>query len=352
MAVGKLRIVTLGVAGAVVLSGTAAAAPSTVRRGRAAVRYIVRQQESNGSVPAFSTVGSTSDAALAMVAARRGAGALDDAVDFLRKKVKRNRVKALGEKAKVALAAVASGRDPRSFGGHNLVAEIRATRLGNGRFSSGGDGLAVISHALALLALEGAQATIADAPYDWLARAQCDDGGWQYDRRARAADNSHCLNDSQEGGDFTTSDSNTTAYAVQALIGAPASVASEANPFDYFALARDEVKRGWRYSHKRRLFGQRSFTDANSTALVLQAFAAEGKTPPRRGHKALARLQYKLCGRRAGSFAYTWEKRDGSLRRTGPDVGATIGAVPGILGRSLPLAAADVTKPAPSLGDC
>ncbi len=74
---------------------------------------------------------------------------------------------------------------------------------------------------------------------------------------------------------------------------------------------------GWSYSA--------SFiaTDANSTSLVLQAYAADG--PARRPHGAVAalrRLQYTACG----ACAYTW---NGSVKGD-PDVGATIGAVPAI----------------------
>ena len=315
-----------------------------------ATRYLAAQQAENGSMPGFSAIGSTSDAAVSLVAARRGAGALDDAMTFLVKQVARDEVEGLGETAKVVMAAVASGRDPRDFGGRNLVAEIRDTfSPRSGRYVESAPSAKVVSHSLAMLALSAAGARVAPEASEWLRKAQCRDGGWQFDEPSRRDDNAHC----GDGTDFDAqSDTNTTAYAVQALAVAPAERRLRTSPFQYFRSARDAVKGGWRFEHRLRPFGARVYTDANSTALVIQAYKARDRRLPEGAMKALKALQRRLCGRTAGGFAYTWEKRDGRLRRGPADLGATIGAIPGLLRRPLPVDAFEVTRPAPRPGRC
>ncbi len=107
----------------------------------------------------------------------------------------------------------------------------------------------------------------------WLLDAQCPDGGWAYDAPfAPGTDDQHC--DDGSGNDFFTSDSNTTAYAVQALEEAGRTGWGD-DPFDFFDTVRDPDHGGWAYS--------RAFlvTDANSTGLVLQAFVAGEQRSPR-----------------------------------------------------------------------
>jgi hypothetical protein len=109
---------------------------------------------------------------------------------------------------------------------------------------------------------------------------------------------------------------------VQAL-EAMASADWIASPFAFFGTVRDPAAGGWSYAA--------SFlsTDANSTALVLQAYAAGGLTTPHGGIAALRRLQYPACG----ALAYSW---NGSVKGD-PDVGATIGAVPGLVLAPFPI---------------
>ena len=337
------RAVALLVTGALIGAAPAGAAPSNKRRARVAVSYIASKQRDNGSVPAFSMIGSTADAVLAFTVAKRGPNARASALRFLARRAadptEAASIDSVGEKAKVVLAAVAGGRDPRDFGGRNLVREIRKTRRDSGRY---GKGTPVFDQALALLALDAAVARPSERAARWLADAQCRDGGWQFDEPARAGDNRHCFDGSDQ--DFFTSDTNTTSYAVQALTVNPAPV--DVSPFRFFRRARDDVRRGWGYS-------PRSLTDANSTALVIQAYAARHRERPRGTLKALRRLQYRLCGRRAGAFAYTYEPDGGGgLRKAGPDIGATIGAVPGVRKRPLPVAPLDVSKPVPDPDPC
>ncbi len=108
------------------------------------------------------------------------------------------------------------------------------------------------------------------------------------------------------------------------------------DPFAFFDTVRDPAHRGWAYS------AAFIATDANSTALVLQAHAAAGEPVPAGGRRALRQLQDTSCG----AWSFTWEAaaprltesdaRRGDVR-TAPDVGATIGAVPGILRAAFPV---------------
>ena len=316
-------------------SAPALAGPSNRRRARVGVRYLVTQQRDSGAVPAFSKFGSTADAVVAMVAARRSPRGIRQALRWLREHP--GQATTIGLRAKLVLALVVAGRSPRDFAGRNWVARIRGTELPSGRY---GAGTAVFDQALAILALRGAGASPSQNARNWLADAQCPDGGWQFDAPYNAAsENQHCQGDRDT--DFFRAEADATSLAIQALEADPA-----VNPFPFLRSLRDSRKHGWGYN------SDFPMTNANSTALVLQAYAAEGRDLPRRGVRALKRLQYPLCGKGAAAFAYSWERRDGELRRTGRDVGATIGAIPGLLGKPLPIAARDVTKPAPRPGPC
>src|SRR5207244_1881993 len=223
------------------------------------------QQQTNGSFPGFSAIGSTADAVLDMAAT--GYGDEASAIGYLRNQVLRGNVSTVGLTAKVVMAAVAAGRDPSTFAGTNLLGHLTHAERASGRF---GDAT-VFDQALAILAIKASGQAPEPMASTWLADAQCPDGGWQFDRPHRASENGHCR-DVNDPGDFFRSDTNTTAYAVMALegLGTPAF-----GPFPFFAALRDATYGGWGYT-----WGFRR-TDANSTALVIQAFAARGRALPR-----------------------------------------------------------------------
>lgn len=325
-----------------VLSAGASAAPR-LYRARHALRYIAHQQAHNGSIVAFSPLGSTADAVLAMSAAKRGPVRVRRALGYLKRHL--SDAASIGLKAKVVMAAVSAGRDPRHFGGRNLVHKIKMSERPAGHF---GKGKSVIDQALAILALFAAKVQHLHRAGIWLAHAQCPDGGWQFDAPYDSAtDSRHCHN--RAGGDFTRSDTNTTAYAEQALgasLAKPPPVL--ASPFKYFQRMRDPIKHGWGYDQNNTL------TDANSTALVLQTYAAAGMHHPRHAMRALKKLQYRRCSRHFPyAFAFTWKKtRSGRFKRTGPDVGATVGAVLGLLQQPLPVLSRTLSKPIPKRAAC
>ncbi|MGH2788096.1 MAG: hypothetical protein ACRDJV_09315, partial [Actinomycetota bacterium] len=264
-------------------------------------------------------------------------GAIDRAMGFLRSQVRSGEAATIGLKAKVAMAAVAAGRNPRRFGGENLISDLRASMQPDGRY---GATTAVLDHALAVLALAAARATVDPQAGAWLADAQCADGGWQYDQPAGAGDDEHCWDGTDT--DFFRSDTNTTSLAVQALESVSGSPAPAVNPFAFFRAARDEVKRGWGYDLSF------TMTDANSTSMVLGTYTAAGRDAPPAAVRALKELQYLRCGRKYGAFAFTWvdPEGDGTLTRTDPDTFATTSGILGLLRKPLPVPEQRVSKPA------
>ena len=280
--------------------------------------FVAGSQKPNGSIPAFSPIGSTADAVLAFVAADTEADARRAALGFLRRQVRDGKVTTVGLQAKVVQAVVAAGRDPRAFGDVNIVHEIRGQIGGDGHI---GD-TAVFDQALAVLALEAAGVRPARDVTRWLLDAQCPVGGWSYDLPyAPGTDDDTCFDGSM--GDSFTADTNTTAYVVMALEYVGRTQYST-GPFAFFRDARDATHGGWEYSPG---FG----TDANSTALVLQAYAAAGRNTPTGGLGALRALQDTSAGCGAWAYNYTSDVPGP------PDVGATIGAIPGILRAWFPL---------------
>jgi hypothetical protein len=301
------------------------------KRAARGAAYLSSQQQPDGSIPAFSPIGSTSDAVLAFVASGVGGKAMNKAIGYLRAQTSAGKVNNLGWRAKVVLALDAAGKDPAAFGGHDLVREIRSTLGHNGRFGSD----PVLDDALAVLALASTGTPPAPRASAWLLHAQCPDGGWAYDEPYDPAhDNAHCHSGSS---DFYDSDSNTTGYVVMAL-AATGHTGWAASPFAFFHTLRDPDKGGWSYS------GSFIATDANSTSLVLQAYAAAGVHIPSGGVAALRALQHTDCG----AWAYSWN----GDKLGDPDVGASIAAVPAVLLDPLPIAPGPVKKGVPAVPAC
>ncbi|MBI3647618.1 MAG: hypothetical protein HY240_02495 [Actinobacteria bacterium] len=323
------------------VSAPALALTDGERAGRG-VGFIASKQRTNGSIPAFSAIGSTADAVLAMVAAGYGRSNVRDAMKYLDRQVRRVNVTTVGLEGKVAMAAVAAGKDPTDFGGVDLIQSISSTEQPDGRL---GSDTPVLEDALGVLALEAAGRTVSARALSWLASAQCPDGGWQYDEPYDpATDSKHCLDKSSPGTDYYESDTNTSGLVVQALDGPAGNPppATGSDPFGFFDAIRDPGFGGWGYT-----WGYRT-TDANSTALVIQAYAAAGKRLPSGAMAALRALQYRRCG----AWAFTWDGSAGSATRTSPDLGATIGAVPGVLRAQMPIFPHGALAPAPDTPPC
>lgn len=331
------RAVAAALTAALVLAfpAMAGAAITTKERAAWAAGYISSAQRTNGSIPSFSTVGSTADAVVALVAAKRGPINITKAMRFLTKKVAAGDYgvgpdEVVGVQAKIVMAAVASGRDPRNFGGHDLVQEVEDTLQPDGRY---GANTAVFNHAAAMLSLRAANAAPSWQARTWLFNAQCADGGWAYDNPPAANDDAHCTDTVDPVNDWFPSDTNTTSLAVQVLALSPTTIYRH-DPFAFFDAARDGSS-GWGYT----LGGS---TDANSTGMVIQAYVASDRALPSGAMPALKALQYKYCG----AFRYNWSWGDT------PDVGATVAGVLGMLKVRLPVGPAKVTQAAPAPIGC
>lgn len=345
--------------GLVVLAGTLLLSPAPVSaRPRAlgrvalAARFIVSQQQPDGSFPALSSdpIGWTADAVVALANARRARKAAGKALDYL--EASADAIDTVGEKSKVVMARLAGDRDPRDFVGRDLIAEVESSQQADGRY---GFSTSVFSHSLAMLALVGAEATrTLDAAARWLMGAQCEDGGWQFAGPPTPAEDEHC---SLGYPDIDEANTDTTSLAVQALQALVTPVAPERDPFAFLETLRDHANGGWTYDRPTSLHANftSKYANANSSGMVLQAYAAAGAPPPDGSRAALAMLQDPLCGQGAGSFSYTWgdEDGDGSYERSGThNLAATIAAVPGLLGAELPPATAAGWRPPPRPEEC
>lgn len=346
------RLGVLLCAGLLVLGSTPVSARPSVRdRVGMAARFIVSHQESDGSFPALSSdpITWTADAIVTLAAVGRGPRATRRAVEYL--EASSDEIDTVGEMSKVVLAWLSIGRDPRGFMGRDLVAEVESSQGVDGRY---GSRTSVFSHSLAMLALVGAGATqTLDAASRWLVAAQCDNGGWQFESARNDLEDEHC---SLGYPDIDEANTDTTSLAIQALYALPTRVPTKHDPFVFLESLWDPANGGWSYDRSTSFHSNftSAYANANSTGMVLQAYAAAGVRPPIGSRSALARLQDPLCGDGAGSFAYTWqdEEGDGAYERSGTEnLAATIAAVPGLLGSELPQVAA-ARRPRPRLEVC
>ena len=85
------------------------------KRAARGAAYLASQQQPDGSIPAFSPIGSTSDAVLAFVSSGVGGKAMNKAIGYLRAQTAAGNVDNLGLRAKVVLALDAAGKDPSAF---------------------------------------------------------------------------------------------------------------------------------------------------------------------------------------------------------------------------------------------
>jgi len=212
-----------------------------------------------------------------------------------------------GALARVIMAAVAAGEDPRDFGGSDLVARLEATIQPNGLFGSqfpSFDGAFRQGLALSALSLvtprpasitPGPGQTVDDLPVvSWLQDQQCSDGSWLMYRATTAG---ACVENPAMG---TYKDSNGTALAILGLeaVGADADV----DPLTWLTAVRG-TDGGWGASPA----GPTTESDANSTGLVLAAIEAAGVTPAESAYAALRSLQLGASAPAAERGAFQWK---------------------------------------------
>jgi hypothetical protein len=298
------------------------AAAQTPSSAQAALAWLRGQQGADGGFSnGFATgsdLGATADAVIAIVAGGQspegwstgGATPLDFLV------ANAARADNAGLAAKVALALIASGKDPRHAGQDDLIAVI-----GKGLDpTSGLYGAGAFDTSLAILALHAAGEPVLPEAVRGLVGVRLDDGSYAFDA-------------SREPG---SGDSNTTAVAVMALVSAGAG--DEIGDSLAYFRSTQNTDGGWTYQ-KPSAFGEA--TDANSTALVTQALVASGENLESWGDPiaALESLQQP-----DGALAFNAET-------PGDNLLATIQAVPALAGvgpADLPAAA---TSEAPGGGN-
>lgn len=201
-----------------------------------------------------------------------------------------------GGAGKVAMAAVAGGRDPARFGGVDYLRRI------TNRYAAGRYGETAFDQALSMLALRAAGRTVPPTAVraTFAARAA---GGWGFTMSRTARDSVDA-----------------TAIVIEGLraAGVPSSD------------ARLRAAAAWMLAQRNAAGGLASAgggdpTDANSTAGAIRALRALGRTPPAATRAALRGLQ----------------QPDGGFRSTRAGAGsrllATTDAVPALAGVALPV---------------
>jgi hypothetical protein len=174
----------------------------------------------------------------------------------------------------------ATGGDPTTFGGHDLVADLQA-RYGvaeAGLYGVIDDYTPVTNQSLALLALTAAGVTPPSAAIDWLVAQQCTAptsaaGAWEGYRAPFGGGLEDC--EESMSTNYTSADSNSTAFAVEALVAVGS---NEPVPAALTWLnGMQDITAGSAIGG----FGQRpgDTSDPNSTALVVQAIVAAGQSP-------------------------------------------------------------------------
>ncbi|MBG0855643.1 hypothetical protein I2W78_28305 [Streptomyces spinoverrucosus] len=182
---------------------------------------------------------------------------------------------------------------------------------------------------LALLAQDTVGVKPAWKATDWLARQQCDNGGFA---AFRADPGKDC--DAK-----TMVDSNSTAAAVQALAALGDYEAATGKAVDWLKSVQNKDG-GWGYTPG-------GPSDANSTAVVIGALAAAGEKPDavvkdgKSPYDALLKLSIRCDAKDGGAFAYQPDKK-GELAA---NADATAAAVLGALGQGLVAEAGKQAEP-------
>lgn len=247
-------------------NGAAIASSGSVNAGIKAGNYLRAQIHDDGGFGSpESTVVSTSIAIISLKSAnddlpksKTGKTPLDylkTAAPALNDPAKEVVVKNTAKIAHVIIALTVAGENPKKFAGVDWVALLK----GSSEKATGWFGTEEIDHMWALLALETAGEPVPTNSVLWLKEQQEDNGGFAVDKKI----------------DGLGSDTNSTALAVQALIGAGESKTSPAIKKAIDFLKTQQNKDGGFPYVTPSPYGTDS--DSSSTAWVLQALVAAGQ---------------------------------------------------------------------------
>ncbi len=238
-----------------------------------------------------------------------------------------------GTIARIILAVVATGGDPRDVGGIDLVARLEGTIQPSGLFGAQFalyDGTYRQGLSLAALSVvtprpasitPGPGQTMADLPaVAWLFDQQCSDGSWMAFRSDTSVD---CVEDPAT---WTYKDSNGAAMAVLGLqaVGATAPV----DPTTWLTSVRGSDG-GWGAFPP----GPTTPSDANSTGLVIAALEALGHAPDAAAYDALLTFQLGDSAPASAQGAFFYQSWD-----TSPSSLATLDAVTALFDETWPQA--------------
>lgn len=291
---------------------TAFAAPSNQDVSQA-VNWLTAQEKPDGGFPGFSgssDPGTSTDVALAVASSGVDPSTISDngvsLIAYLASQAASYDTTVAGA-AKLLLAAVASGQPPREFAGQNLV-NIVLSHLNpsTGLFDS-----QLYVHAYAMLALSSAGQTVPRSAVNALVQHQSSNGGWAFSGST----------------DPTQTDSNTTAIAIQALVasGHGASPAISSAMSYLSTLKTSDGLFAYQPTPGKPLVG-----DANSTALVIQAMLATGKSMDSTNVASAVTALETLRDNATGAFIYRGDT-------PGDNLLATVQAIPALAGKTLPI---------------
>jgi hypothetical protein len=336
-AVALVGIGSLLVGQAVSPAGPVGGSPATAAA--AGARWLAGRVGPDGSIPGPFGVDfdATVQGALALAATGTQPAALGRMLTFLTGRVDDYvrddaGVDQPGRLARLIMLATATGQNPRSFGGTDLVARMTATRVATGpdtgRYGPPNPLASTFIQGLVLSALAAAGERD-DAAVAWLVAQQCPDGSWP---GYRADTTGPCPS-------AFPPDTNGTSMAIMGLAAQGATPRHDPRPY----LRAAQSATGWPFDAR----AERA--DTNSTALVIQALIALGENPSSwtaGGVNALDALGgYQLgCDRPAGDRGAFWYDFGQPGDRERPDVLATVQAVPAVAGTPFPLRS-------PSLGE-
>jgi hypothetical protein len=270
-----------------------------------ATAWLIDQQGEDGAFAGFSgepDAGTTVDALTALVAADQAGvdtgTSIPDALAYLESGdvALVYEQTGVGQAAKLTLALVAAGRDPRDFATTNPVSIVETGQNDEtGVYSTG-----LYDHAYAMMALAATGSEVPTSAVDALAATQAENGGWSFDGST----------------DPAMADSNTTSMVVQALVAtgdAGHEMMAPALEFLESTITDDGAA-----------YAPGAEADANSTALVLQAMLATGGET--------AGLEAALATFQTDSGAYFYQAADPS-----ENLFSTVQAIPAVAGVVLPI---------------
>jgi hypothetical protein len=269
-------------------------------------RLEVAWQDADGAAQVFADHGGTADVVFALAATGVAPETAVSALDWLVGEAGVYTGAAFGSPsagatAKLVLAALTDGRDPRAVADLDLVAQLTELERGDGpdagRFADAGeeDWSSTFTQAIAILALVRADGVSpSDAATDFLVSQQCDDGGFRF----------------EPGAQPCTGHVDTTALAIQAQLA----TGTDASAAVAWLIDRQGDDGG--------------FGNANTTGLAAAALAIAGE------HDTAAAARANLVGLQdhcdAGTGAIGFDHDC-----AGDPVFATRQAVLGLTGASL-----------------